>query len=505
MKRSLFCLGLLGSVVLAFAQWEPEVLLHRQGDRLGWFYEKVEGLGDWTGDEIDDFAVLSYTSGFDTSVLDIWWGAASLSPDPDTTVCFPDSIACFQLRNTGDITGDGIPDLLTGGAVPGSWRSYICLYRGGRAQIELVQMLRVDATAVAVPGDISGDGIPDMIVGDANWNNSRGRLMVYLGTPTGFVGPVDSLEGTQPSFGLLGSNLTAGADMDADGWGDFSCVFNGYDTTVALFHPRPGDYFGDYDLFHAWWGGFVPQAYQSGLPVLVLPCINPHGYCVYLGGDGLDTIPDAALPIDSLLGGTPTYAGDVNADGLGDWVAGSDRAYGGLGAFMLFLGGPWISNYYQWHGGFNGYWGEGKHMNGLGDVNGDGVDDFAMLCSNDTTGHEGSQLVVFAGNEEWHVAVDDKRPAPVRMPVTIHAYPNPTNSEVRIEVLGMSRGQAVVEVWNILGQRVWQQEVSISTDSANFIWGTRDMAGHSVAAGIYFIQVIQRGISLARHKILVTQ
>jgi hypothetical protein len=498
------------TVSAAFAQWPPEVLLHRQGDRLGWFYEKVEGLGDWSGDGIDDFAVLSYTSEYDTSVLDIWWGGTSLSLDPDTTVCFPDSIVCFQLRNTTDITGDGIPDLLTGWGVPGTWRSYLCLYNGGRAEIGLVQVLRVDASTVAVPGDISGDGVPDMIIGNVNWNNSRGRVLVYLGTPTGFVGPVDSMEGTGASSSAFGNGLIAGADMDGDGWGDFACTFDSHDTTVVLFHPRPGNYLGHYELFKGHIAALVPQAYQAGRPAMVLGYYSHQvgaSLRIHLGGSGLDTIPDTVFALDALFfSSLPYYAGDVNADGWGDWLAGSDGNFGDLGAFMLFLGGLWMSNYYQWHGGFNGYGGEGKYMNGVGDVNGDGVDDFGVICAYDMGGYERyGQIVIIAGDSEWHVAADDRRPAPVRMPVTIQAYPNPANSEVRIEALGVPQGRATVEVWNILGQRIWRQEVFVSTDSANLVWGARDMAGRPVAAGVYLVQVMQQGISLARQKIFITR
>ena len=93
---------MLALVSAAYCDWEPEVLLHRQGDRLGWFYEKVEGLGDWTGDGIDDLAVLSYDNARDTSVLDIWWGGVPLSSDPDMVVAFPDTLVCFDIENTGD-------------------------------------------------------------------------------------------------------------------------------------------------------------------------------------------------------------------------------------------------------------------------------------------------------------------------------------------------------------------------------------------------------------------
>lgn len=490
-------------VSAGYCQWEPEVLLHRQGDRPGWFYERVEGLGDWTGDGIDDFAVLT-----GTLAIDLWWGGPSLSLDPDTTIYRPDSSYFYNFKRAGDLTGDGISEF-----VVACW-DHLLVYRGGRGQVEVLQVLQlpeIDLTDMAVPGDISGDGIPDLVLGNCNWNHSRGQVRVYLGTPTGFEGPVDSMEGTQVSFGLMGWGLTAGADVDGDGLGDFACTFNYYDTTFVLFHPSLENYLGNYEIFKGNFAALIPRAYQSARPALVLAyrnvALTRNVLYVHLGGEELDTIPDAAFPLPELLyASIPAYAGDVNRDGWGDWLAGSDQNFGNLGAFVLFLGGPWISNYSYGHGGFGGYWGEGKHLNGVGDVNGDGIDDFAMICNDDTTGHhQYGQIVVFAGDEEWHVAADDRRATPVRSSVAIQAYPNPANMETRIKVLGVPQGRAVVEVWNVLGQRVWRREVQASGGHVNLTWRMQDARGQRVAAGVYFIQVIQRGVSLTRHKILVTR
>jgi hypothetical protein len=151
----------------------------------------------------------------------------------------------------------------------------------------------------------------------------------------------------------------------------------------------------------------------------------------------------------------------------------------------------------------NPYWAMGKGMTGVGDVNGDGIDDFAMLCSNDTTGHGGSQLVVFAGSESLQLAVDERKALPSKSSVAIQAFPNPARGEVRIEVVGLPRGEITMEVWNVLGQRVWRRETMVQEGRADFVWPMEDARGQKVAAGVYFVQVIQRGTPLARQKILV--
>ncbi len=485
-----------------YAQWEPEVLLHRQGDRLGWFYEKVEGLGDWTGDGIDDFAVLSYKTSFDTFVIDFWWGGDILSADPDTTIALTDS--CWKIENIGDLTGDGISEFAMA-----CWRHELTVYRGGRGQAEVLQVLQIpeiDVNYIATPGDISGDMIPDLIVGSGQ---SNGAVMVFLGSPTGFEGPVETLDGIGYH---LGGGLVSGADMNGDGWGDFACYYNDtWDTTLALFHPQPGNYLGNYEIFKGRIAALVPRAYQAGRPAMVLGYYDHQAeeseLRIHLGGSELDTIPDTVFALNELLfSSLPYYAGDVNNDGWGDWLAGGASNYGSLGAFMLFLGGPWMSDYYQWHGGFSGYRGEGRHINGIGDVNGDGIDDFSVLCSRDTNGyHEYGQLVVFAGDEEWHLAADNRDISPLKSTVTIEAYPNPAKESVQIEVLDLSPGSTVVEVYNVLGQQVWRQEGQTSNGHLSTVWQMRDTQGQQVAAGVYFVQVRQRGVSLARNKILLTR
>ena len=61
----------------------------------------------------------------------------------------------------------------------------------------MLQILRADFSDIAIPGDISGDGIPDLVLG--SYNDSK--IMVYLGTPTGFEGPVETLEGVGHHLG----------------------------------------------------------------------------------------------------------------------------------------------------------------------------------------------------------------------------------------------------------------------------------------------------------------
>jgi hypothetical protein len=178
----------------------------------------------------------------------------------------------------------------------------------------------------------------------------------------------------------------------------------------------------------------------------------------------------------------------VNGDGWGDWVAGDESDFGGLGGFALFLGGPWISNYSYWMRGAlgNPYWAMGKAMTGVGDVNGDGVDDFAMLCSNDTTGHAGSQLVVFAGSESLRLAADERKALPAKSPVVIQAFPNPFNSSTRIVIEGLHSGEEFeVRIYNVLGQQVEHVRQRATANRYGHIW----QAAEDLSGGIYFCHV----------------
>lgn len=91
-------------------------------------------------------------------------------------------------------------------------------------------------------------------------------------------------------------------------------------------------------------------------------------------------------------------------------------------------------------------------------------------------------------------------------PATAHlsAHPNPFNGQVVLDyglaagdlagtdLLGMDlAAPARVEVWNLLGQRVWQAPVAPNGGSGGrIVWNGRDRAGRPAASGVYVARLI---------------
>jgi hypothetical protein len=65
----------------------------------------------------------------------------------------------------------------------------------------------------------------------------------------------------------------------------------------------------------------------------------------------------------------------------------------------------------------------------------------------------------------------------------LNAYPNPFNSQVLISIDGELNDLAEVNIYNLTGQKIRQLP-----PSNNLIWDGRDLDGHQVGSGIYFIK-----------------
>jgi len=83
-------------------------------------------------------------------------------------------------------------------------------------------------------------------------------------------------------------------------------------------------------------------------------------------------------------------------------------------------------------------------------------------------------------------------------------YPNPFNSSTVIEYETQSPGPVALEIYNILGQRIYDQEIEIQTPgSHSFRWNGHDHAGGEVPNGIYFYRVTAEGRSESHKMVLL--
>lgn len=169
------------------------------------FGQTIVGAGDLNGDGLADFAVSGGTR-TDPQVYVFYGRADGPRSTPDAVLRPPEAAPNFgsTLAGVGDIDRDGWADLAVGAPI-GTVEGRVYLYRGGPGGIDGATPYALrspEATsrfgaALGSRGDVDGDGVPDLVVGDPSVDREAGRVWVFRGA-TGGVDPVRwrALDGT---------------------------------------------------------------------------------------------------------------------------------------------------------------------------------------------------------------------------------------------------------------------------------------------------------------------
>ena len=264
----------------------------------------------------------------------------------------------YHVCGPGDVNGDGYDDFIISSPIRDRTRhecenGYARLYFGGDP-IDTSNYIAIPAVCneeqymlygfglyCTKTGDINGDGYPDFLIGDPNYDFNyygpweSGAGFVYSGGPV-----IDTL----PSLRLLGE--TFNTESLFYGLGDIN-----------------GDSYNDIVASTRWTDDNGP--------------VN-----IYLGGEPPDSLPD--FEIWPFFGQYPVLAdparivGDYNGDGKDDIVLCNPMARADSGIAHMFFGSD--SGFsepdlvFQGKGG----WDFGSLLSGCGDLNDDGFDEFMI-------------------------------------------------------------------------------------------------------------------------------
>jgi len=375
----------------------PEAVWTADGDAdyqsFGW---AVAGAGDVNGDGYEDIVVGTplypdvYTMNGGAFV---YFGSAlglSLDPDWSDEGAFVFDYFGNAVDWAGDVNGDGYGDLIIGaeGYSNGQTEEGAAyLYLGGSSGPSALPdaVLEIDAGgahfgfSVAGAGDVNGDGYSDVIIGAPYYDvtgEHEGRADLFLGGPSGLAGtPAWTVFGEANEINL-GYSVAPAGDVDGDGYSD---VLVG----VPQHNLNGGESVAQVGRVDLYLGG------PSG------PSATPDWS--FAGGDDYEKV-----------GYSVASAGDVNGDGYSDIIAGApgyttNEFLVGEGRAYLFLGGAggpadtasWTEEGEQATAGY------GYSVASAGDINGDGLGDFLVGAQYYDDGQADEGLVVlYVGKEE---------------------------------------------------------------------------------------------------------
>ncbi len=261
--------------------------------------------------------------------------------------------------------------------------------------------------SVASPGDVDGDGYPDLLVAAPGEQNPSGRVRLMRGTADGTFVEWRSFGGPGGSF--FGYRVAGIGDVNGDHHPDFA-IGAIYADHAGV--PRTGEVFiylggPEPDSLPALELGSPRASAEFGFDIESAGDVNHDGFAdflvsaptdgrdgaasgrvyLYLGRPHLSATPDLELipnRVGTQFGISATGIGDVNGDGYDDFAVGAntDGTAGRVaGKAYIYLGGahPDGDPDLQLYAAGPGDW-YGCCIRGIGDVNGDGIDDYAVAA-----------------------------------------------------------------------------------------------------------------------------
>lgn len=357
---------------------------HVANERFGY---SAAGIGDVNNDGHDDVAIGAWgnnQAGANAGKVYVYSGATQTLLYTLVGQAANDRFG-FALAGLGDVNGDGRPDFAVGAwghdaAGENAGRVYIHSGTNG-ATLRTIDGLSSGERfgyAVAGPGDVTGDGVADVLIG-APWafnqaGQQAGRAYVYHANS----GTQYQVRYGETANAMFGRSVAWVGDVNADGRNDYA---------IGAFRNNQGGY--------------------------------ETGKAYVYSGTGPLLFSKTGAAIRHRFGLGISGIGDINQDGKADFAIGSHKA-GGSGRVYIYLGGN-FQHVATYRGDFNADK-FGHNISPLGDINGDNRPDFLVGAWGHSSAafHGGRGYVIsgiisqassaialgdYDGDEEWWINV----------------------------------------------------------------------------------------------------
>ena len=306
-------------------------------------------------------------------------------------------------------------------------------------------------TSISSIGDFDGDGSDDVVVGakgESSVYTENGAAYVLYGPLSSGTVDLSSADATLVGGGdsdstkeRAGTAVSGGHDIDGDGNDDLAVSAlrangggNGYGAVYVMLGTGSRDWSGDYSLSddadYELVGAGPDDRLGGG--VAMGPDVTDDGvadvlagaqYAEYGGDDNTGTVylfadfsstgeidaDDAEASFNSTeasssLGSDVAFAGDLDGDGVGDVLLGHSQSDSSIGAVYAWFGGSGLSGSYEVGDADIVLTGEagsdtaGSGVSGVGDLDGDGNDDFLVGApGNDDGATNGGAVYLVSG------------------------------------------------------------------------------------------------------------
>ncbi|NLH60325.1 MAG: T9SS type A sorting domain-containing protein [Ignavibacteriales bacterium] len=472
MKKIIIISFLLQIVFSGYSYSQFSNVLFRKYLNLDWNSEsRVLALGDQNGDGYDDF-LLHGAPWADTFM--IYMGGETI--DTNSAMLFNNRV---RGKIAVDINHDGIKDIL----VNSFDSSKVSIYYGGQYLDTIPDCILPHPESVSLSygveikniGDFNGDGYEDIVFIDYYLPNSTIQKSIYYicSTYPEFDLIPEMIIRSDTSKNIRVNDISSG-DLDGDGKSDLMLrrhIGETINENVSILIIRGNS---------SWDTTSVQSFYQKEqtfnlrtmrilgdinndkrADVLLYSYANYYPYwtemSIIYGGIPLDTIPDVGINTQN-MGFYPEKSmivGDVNGDGYNDII--QVAANFGYPVMKIFLGGKNMNNHnlpVLVLGGSSNFY--GGLIGRIGDVNGDGVDDF-LIGTATKTGMSifgfceilsGDSSIIVNGIEEGS---EGEKPEGFQL---YDPYPNPFNPETVISYQLPVNSKVTLTIYDILGKEV---------------------------------------------------
>ena len=240
---------------------------------------------------------------------------------------------------------------------------------------------------------------------------------------------------------------------------------------------------------------------------------NSKNACFFYGqSDSVRYRPNLVIQSDTAAGnyfGWPAIdIGDINGDGYRDFALLSSSG-GPDVCINVYLGGPFPSKQsmaVRCRGGVFEYLAL-QNISPLGDINGDGINDFAAsMPFDDLWGilPQDGYVVILSGDTTLVTSVSTPKKLIPTSDELKQNYPNPFNPSTTI-YMRVPKGESfTLFIYNVLGERVRMLYAGRGNgDTQSIVWDGKNDTGVRVSSGVYFYQIRSNSFSATKKMLLI--